>query len=299
MLGARTLAACAASVLILLSAAAAAAAHAAPQDLVIDVNVPHGAVHPEDTVLVTGTVVNQMAEPVPGADVSVKAGSASAYAVTDSEGRFRAAFGSFEGIPGTYLAYIYASHGEMTGIASTEFRLKGELTKVSVLQQQLSTEQARKYLAADWDDFEGDPIGQRLFQHYHGLLEQLILEKREMDKPDPRQAYLEEQRRLAERLEAQKLSKYEYGTATYGGYQYDDYVRSLSPEIRDVVIAQIDFTKSTFENAQIIRAEILASGGTYQEAQKAYLDLVSLPRDVLEQMQREQVKESEQVRPAP
>ena len=39
-----------------------------------------------------------------------------------------------------------------------------------------------------------DPIGQTLFKYYHGLLEELILEKKDMFKMSEEEIHLEEQR---------------------------------------------------------------------------------------------------------
>jgi len=66
---------------------------------------------------------------------------------------------------------------------------------------------------------------------------------------------------------------------------------SLNPEIRDLVASQLNFTKNTFEEAQKLRDEILANGGTYEEARQAYLDKISFPREVLEQFNQENLDE--------
>jgi len=45
----------------------------------------------------------------------------------------------------------------------------------------------------------------------------------------------------------------------------------------------LNFTKNTFINAQIVRDEILANGGTIEEARQAYFDLISIPKETIEQ----------------
>ena len=67
------------------------------------------------------------------------------------------------------------------------------------------------------------------------------------------------------------------------------YIESLRPEIRELVTSQLNFTKNTFENAKIIRAEILENGGTYEEAQKAYLEMITIPKEILEQFNQEKL----------
>ncbi len=62
------------------------------------------------------------------------------------------------------------------------------------------------------------------------------------------------------------------------------------------MISQLEFTKNKFEEAQKIRDEILASGGTYEEARQAYLDMLSIPKEKLEQFNQEKLeKESEEI----
>jgi polyhydroxyalkanoate synthesis regulator phasin len=175
----------------------------------------------------------------------------------------------------------------MTGLANTQFRVNGDVSPVSALQEKLSTDEARKYLSSNESDFEKNPIGQILFKYYHGLLDELIQEQKESREPIAEQVYLEQQRRIAEDLRNQAIEFHNPGAGTYGGYQYDQYINSLDPEIRDLVVSQLNFTKNAFEEAQKLRDEILANGGTYKEARQAYLDMISFPKEVLEQFNQE------------
>ena len=111
------------------------------------------------------------------------------------------------------------------------------------------------------------------------MLEALRLEKIENMKPSEHQIFIEEQRRIAEELRNQRIEEFDPGAGTYGGYKYDDYIKGINPEIRDLVISQLEFTKNKFEEAQKIRDEILANGGTYEEARQAYLDMLSIPKE--------------------
>jgi len=158
-------------------------------------------------------------------------------------------------------------------------------------RKKLSTDEAIKYLSANESDFEKNPIGQTLFKYYHGLLDELILEKKESRESLADQIYLEQQRIIAENLRNQAIEEFNPGAGTFTGYQYDNYINSLNPEIRDLVASQLDFTKNTFEEAQKLRDEILANGGTYEEARQAYLDMISLPKEVLEQFNQENLDE--------
>ena len=260
-------------------------------ELVIDVNVQKGTIYPGETVVVTGKVVDHAYKPIRGAEVFIRTGSDTTKAFTDPEGVFRGEFNDFQRIPGTYSVNVIASWYGMTGLTSTQFQVKGDVSPVSALQEKLSTEEARKYLGSQESDFEKNPIGQTLFKYYHGLLDELIIEQKEAREPIAEQIYLEQQRRIAEDLRNQAIEFYNPSAGTYEGHQYDDYINSLNPEIRDLIASQLNFTKNTFEEAQKTRDEILANGGTYEEARQVFLDMISMPREVLEQFNQKSLDE--------
>ncbi len=265
-------------------------------ELVIDLNVEKGVINSGETVVVIGTIVDHAYKPIRGAEVFIRAGSDTTKAFTDIDGTFKGEFKDFQRIPGTYIVNVIGSWYGMTGMASTQFQVTGDFSPVSALQEKLSTDEAIKYLSANENDFEKNPIGQTLFKYYHGLLEEMVLEKKENLEPLEHQIFIEEQRKIAEELRNQRIEEFDPGAGTYGGYKYDDYINGINPEIRDLVISQLEFTKNKFEEAQKIRDEILANGGTYEEARQAYLDMLSIPKEKLEQFNQEKLeKESEEI----
>jgi len=259
-------------------------------DLIIDLNIQKGVIYSGETVVVTGKVVDHASKPVIEAEVFIRAGSDTKIVFTDLYGIFRGEFEDFERVPGIYAVSVIASLNGKTGLSSTQFQVKGDIFPVSALEEKLSTDEARKYLSSDESDFEKDPIGQTLFKYYNGLLGELILEKK-ANQPTEEQIYLEQQRIVAENLSNLAIEEFNPGAGTYGGYQYDDYINSINPEIRDLVASQLNFTKNTFEEAQKLRDEILANGGTYEEARQIYLDMISIPREVLEQFNQKWLDE--------
>jgi len=260
-------------------------------ELVIDVNVQKVAIYPGETVVITGKVVDQAYKPIRGAEVFIRTGADTTKTFTDPYGVFRVEFKDFQRIPGTYFVNVISSWYGMTGLTSTQFQVKGDVSPVLILQEKLSTDEAIKYLSSHESDFDKNPIGQILFKYYHGLLDELILENKESREHTAEQIYLEQQRRIAENLRNQAIKEFNPGAGTYEGYQYDNYINSLNPEIRDLVVNQLNFTKNTFEEAQKIRDEILANGGTYEEARQVFLDMISFPREVLEQFNQESLDE--------
>ena len=262
-------------------------------ELLIDLNVEKEAIVSGETLVVTGKVVDHAYKPIRGAEVLIRTGSETTKAFTDPWGVFRGEFENFERVPGTYTINVVATWYGMTGLETTQVQVKGDASPVSLLQQKLDTEEARKYLSSNESDFEKDPIGQTLFKYYHGLLQELILENKEAAKPNLDELYVEEQRDIAEELTEQAIEEYKPSNGVFEGLNYDDYVNSLNPEIRDIVVSQLNFTKNLFEEAQLVKAQIIADGGTYEEAQQAYLEMLSIPKEKLEEFNDQKLKELE------
>ncbi|AFS80636.1 hypothetical protein NKOR_03710 [Candidatus Nitrosopumilus koreensis AR1] len=262
-------------------------------ELIIDLNVEKGAIVSGETVVITGKVVDHAYKPIQGAEVLLRTGSETTKAFTDPWGVFRAEFRDFDKVPGTYTVNAIATWYAMTGLETTQFQVKGDFSPVSLLQAKLNTEQAAKYLSSNESDFEKDPIGQTLFKYYHGLLKQLLLEDKKSLEPIADELYLEEQRAIADDAKEQAVEEFKPGYGVFTGYKYDNYVNSLNPKIKDLVSSQLNFTKNLFEEAQKVRIQILAEGGTYEEAQKAYLEMLTIPKEKLEQFNNEKLEEME------
>ena len=264
-------------------------------ELIIELNVENGIIQSGETVVVTGKVVNHAYNPIRGAEVFIRAGAETTKVFTDPWGVFKGEFKDFQRIPGTYTVNVISSWYGMTGLSSAQFQVKGDVSPVSALQEKLSTDEARKYLGSKESDFEKNPIGQTLFKYYHDLLDKLTLEQKEASKPLAEQLFIEQQKKIANDLRDKAIEELKPGFGTYGGYQYENYISALNPEIRDTIINQLNFTKNTFEEAQKIRSEIIANGGTVEEARQAYLDMISLPKEILEEFNQKGTNEVEEI----
>lgn len=262
-------------------------------EFIVEANVENGAVYSGDTVVVTGRVIDHAYEPTRGVEVLIRAGSDTTKAFTTPDGHFRGEFENFQRVPGTYIVNVVASWYGMTGLTSTEFQVKGDSTPVSALQQKLSTDEAIKYLSSNESDFEKNPIGQTLFKYYHGLLDELIQEQRESREPNEEQIFIEEQRVIAEILKKQAIEEYDPGYGTYDGYKYEDYIAGLNPEIKELVIEQLNFTKNSFLEAQNLKQEMLVNGSTYDEAMQAYFEMLAMSKATIDQFNEEYLESDE------
>ena len=251
-------------------------------------------VYSGDTLVVTGKVVDQTNKATRGVEILIRAGSETTKAFTNPDGTFRGKFVDFQRIPGTYAVNVIASWYGMTGLTSTQFSLQGEATPGGSLIEKLSTDQARKYLSSHESDFEKNPIGQTLFKYYHGLHDELIKETKKANNERKEQILLQQQREIAENLKSEAIENYKPNAGIYDGYQYEQYIHSLDPKIRDTISSQLNFTKNNFIDAQIIRDQILSNGGTYEEARQAYLDRISISKETLDEFNKNNLEENSQ-----
>ena len=263
-------------------------------EFIVELDMEKDAIYSGDTVVVTGKVVDHAYHPTRGVEVLVRTGADTTKVFTNPDGEFKVQFVDFQGVSGTYTVNAVASWYGITGLASTEFQVKGDNSPVSILQQQLSTDQARKYLSSNESDFEKNPIGQILFKYYHGLHDQLITEIKEAQKPIAEEIFLEQQRNIAKNLKNQDIDEYKPGHGTFSGYKYENYIAGLNPKIKDLVSNQLNFTQNNFLNAQKIRAEILENGGTYEEARQAYLDKLAITKEILKKFNENQLEDFEE-----
>ena len=255
-------------------------------ELVVDLEMENGVIHSGQTLKISGIVVDHAYQPISEAEVLIRTGADTMKTQTDSQGEFVVEFLEFIRVPGTYMINAVVSSDGKTGMVSTEFKILGESSPVLSLQEKLKTDEARKYIASNINDFEQDPIGMMLFKHYHGLLQELIEEKKKERIKASEQMKLVEQRIIADEIKQEDVEKSSIGFGWYEGIKYEQYINSLNPEIRSTIDHQINFTKNMLLEAQKIKNEILAKGGTYEEARNAYLEKISISKETLEEFNK-------------
>ncbi|RNJ78874.1 MAG: carboxypeptidase regulatory-like domain-containing protein [Nitrosopumilus sp. B06] len=261
-------------------------AYAEIPEIIVEAETGKNIIESGDPVAITGAVLDHGYRPIAGADVQARSGAITISTTTNHNGTFAVEFAGVKRIPATYTINIIVSVNNMTGFASMQFQVRGDVSATSIQEEYLSSEVAARYLGANVSDFEKDPIGKRLFLHYEKLYKELVTKQKEVKKT-PEQIHAEQELRIAEKMRRNAINEFKPSNGTYGGYAYDSYISRLNPQIKDLVADQLNFTKNTFENAQKIRQDVIASGGTFEEARKAYLDAISIPRDSLEKFNRD------------
>jgi len=252
-------------------------------DLQIQASVENTPMNSGDRPIVSGVIVDHAAKPVHKASVNIRSGTMSIFTMTSETGEFNAELGKHARIPGIYTVNIVATTSDgKTGITSIQFQVKGELEQTTVNKEKLSTTEAKKYLEANPEDFEKNPLGLVLYNYYQKLYQEYLEDKKIVEKLTQEQAYIEEQKKVANELRLKAIEEFKPGYGIFSGPQYEDYVNSLDEEVKDTIVQHLNFTKNLYLEAHSLRSQILENGGTADEAQLAFLDKISISRNIME-----------------
>ena len=276
-----------AAIAVLVAAALAPQAEAAVLwDLVVDVEVVNAPLAEGQGPDVRGAVLDHAGDPVAGAAVQVRTGSGAASVEAAANGTFAHDFGPQALLPGEHSVHVVATaSSNRMGVASASYRVDGDLALSSHTAQLLATPEAQRYLAADPAGLAGDPIGMRLYDYYQRLRTQHASEADAQREIDARAAEFDEERRIAENSTLAALAERHMSDGTLSGSRMDWFLGSLDPSIRTVVAQQINFTTGVFEGARAAMQEVLARGGSIEEARAAYLEAATVPKSVIEDLE--------------
>jgi len=254
-------------------------------DLIIYVELEQSPLHFGDVPVVVGSVTDHASKPVSGAEVKVRLGADSIIVLTDTTGSFKVEFSEFDGLPGNYIVNVMATSSDgKIGLASTVFQVTGELLVQTRSEKILSTMEALKYLHASPDDFKNDPIGFILYNYYQNIQAEFLDEINSQAELDEEQKLIDEQRELSLEFTQQAIEEANPEAGIYSGYKYDRFVSNLDLSVKDIIVNQLNYTVTMFEKAQEAFEEVLANGGSYQEARLAYYEKASISREVMNEL---------------
>jgi len=250
-------------------------------DLLIEVYLEQNSIYQGDVPIVFGTISDHAGKPVSDVDIKISLGEDSIDAKSDVLGTFVVEFPNFAGIPGYHVVNVLATSGEKIGMKSTNFQVKGEIAVSSYTEKILSTIEAMKYLHASIEDFDNDPLGLTFFNYYQDLQTKFLEEQALQDEIDKQQKLIEEQRNFSLKLTQQIIEEANPGAGTYSGWKYDIFVSNLDHSVKEIILNQLDYTKTVFRQAQKAMDDVLANGGTWNEAMQMYYEEASISRELM------------------
>ncbi len=249
-------------------------------DLVVQAHIDEEPVPSGHAPTVSGHVVDHAGRPVQGADIAIGIGALSFDTSTDENGGFEQELTGFDGIPGTHVVSIRSSYADMLGLASLELYVSGKIKQSEVLARQIGSADAQKYLQASEEEFSNDAIGMQVYQYYQGLYEE-YQEALESEGQEVKADELNGQRDAAHRLLQEAMWEKNLDAGVYDGWRYERFVDNLDRSVRDMIVNQLNHTKTSLYEAREIMDSILESGGSHQEARDAYLDELSITQEMM------------------
>ena len=253
-------------------------------DLQISVNLQKDHLTEEDIPIISGMVADHAGKPVSGAEVKVRLGEDSIITTSDEFGEFTVEFSNFDEMPGSYIVNVYATSDERIGLKSIDFQVKGEISVFAHTEKMLSTSEAIKYLQASEEDFVKDPLGLKLYYYYQNLQEQLFDEQKEQLDLIAEQQFINEQREQSILMTQQVIEEENPGAGIFAGYKYDRFVSNLDLAVKDIIVNQLNYTVDVFVAAQNAMDEVIANGGTFEEARQAYFEKAAISREMMESL---------------
>jgi len=250
-------------------------------DLIIEVNLEQNPLLEGEVPVVFGTVVDHAGKPISDAEIKIRLGGNSITTTTDTLGVFAVEFFEFSEIPGFYVVNVVATSGDKIGIKSTVVEVNGEISVSDVTEKLLSTDEAIKYLEASIEDFENDPIGLILYNYYQDLQTKLIEEQSLQAELDMIQQLIDEQREISLQLTEEAIAEENPGAGTYSGWKYYRFIGNLDYTVKDIIVNQLNYTVTVFHQAQIAMEQVLADGGTREEAMQAYYEKAAISRELM------------------
>jgi len=252
-------------------------------DLQIQANVENSPIISGERPILSGIITDHASNPVHKATVIIRHETMTLVTTTGATGEFIMELGKHARMPGNYIVNISATTPDgKTGLTSTQFQVRGELSPTTVNQAKLSTPEAKKYLDSSSEDFDRNPIGLMLYNYYQKLYQEYLEDEKSSEKIAQEQAYIERQKEIENKFRLIAIEKFKPSMGIFSGPQYENYVNSLDEEVRDTVVEHLNFTKNLVIEANELRNEILENGGTAEEAQLAYLEKITTSREEIE-----------------
>ncbi len=123
-----------------------------------------------------------------------------------------------------------------------------------------------------------------LYNYYQDLQAQLIEEQKEQLDLIAEQQFIDEQRDLSIELTQQIIEEENPGAGIYAGWKYDRFVSNLDLSVKDIILNQLNYTVDVFAEAQKAMDDVLANGGTFEEARQAYFEKATISREIMESL---------------
>lgn len=256
---------------VILIMAHAGAYAAKPWDLIITAKFEQDQIAINEKPVLVGTITDQKSEPVFGAKVQIRFADRTVSTTTDEEGNFRYEFAESQN-DGMFSANISATIADLKGFSKATVKVGTGITTFDEL-----------YYSQDFDrETKNDPYKALKQKQYQKFVEEQNKRKLKQNEIEAKKLALQEKRDIAEQRRILALNETKPGAGVYSYDEQERYIAKKDPRLKDMIRTQMDYTRQIYEEAKYEMKKVLDSGGSLQDAKKAYFDKLATTQDSLQ-----------------
>lgn len=248
--------------------------HAAkPWDLLITAKFEHERIGIDEKPILVGIILDQKGKPVPGVKVQIRFAEISANTTTNDSGNFRYEFFQSQR-EGIFVANISAKLNELKGMGKASLRIGNGVSTFDEM-----------YYSKDFENStQNDPYKSIKDKRYEKFIE-------DQNKKRIKQIEIEAKLlALADKRNATKQSLEDAINATNpsaGVYSYSkqtNYLAKKDSRLKPVIQSQMEYTREIYEQAKNEMKKVLDTGGSLEDAKKAYFAKLTTTREQVEKI---------------
>lgn len=247
---------------------------ATPWDLIVRANLEQAEVSLNEKPVIFGTVLDQVARPVSGVEVKMSFSDRSATTTTDSEGNFRYEFDE-QYMPGTFSVNVFAKLADKKGFAKLTLKIGNESTTFNEIYY------SSDKFAGNTTALPNDPYAAIKLKHLKEFIEEQNKIKQKQIDIEAKKLALQEKRSLAQQMLEEALRERPVGAGVFSDAQYERYLATVDPRIKDQISYQLNYTKQLRVEAQHAMKTVLDNGGSLEDARMAYFEKLSVTKEEL------------------
>lgn len=225
----------------------------------------------QETTSITGLVSNENREPISNATVFITTEFGLAETQSNSSGVF-----------------VYVLPEQPTDKFTTNIKVQKEGYQTSQIntaffvKNKVNSTIGTSFKVITADKMREDPIASKILQNIEQSKQQEEAYKKRLQEINEQQKFIEEQRRLAEQDLLKDLGFwFEQFDPFNPRNAFATFVSHVDTTVQDIYWAQFNFTEAKTKEGLAALQAVLDSGGTPQEARKAFYEKAATPRDEL------------------
>ncbi|MGQ0605820.1 MAG: carboxypeptidase-like regulatory domain-containing protein [Candidatus Nitrosotenuis sp.] len=248
---------------------------AKPWDLIIKTQFEQDQIEVNEKPVIFGNIVNHLDQPVSGVQLKIRFADNSVITTTDEDGNFRYEFGEQQ------------SQGVFSvSISATLYDLKGFATATLKIGKDVSTFDDIYYSKGYDKDIKSknDPYKALKQKQYQKFIEEQNKRKQKQYEIEAQRLALQDKRDVASQKRNETINATAVGAGIYSTDDQGKYISRLDPRIKDVIRAQLDYTRQIYEEAKYEMQKVLENGGSLADAKKAYFDKIASTNDQIQKV---------------